>query len=128
MKSLRKQLDELWAECVKFRAGYKSEISGTPGRQIGGEAILHAHHLAHKPGNVLRWHLANGICITAGEHKFGAHGPHEEEFRKKVQALRGENIFEVLDMLKYDTMKDKTLCKIYLESEIKRLKGEKSQN
>ncbi len=123
MKSFRKQLDGLWAEAVKLRAGYKSEISGTPGRQIGGDAILDAHHIAKKPNYTLRYNLDNGICVTRGEHR-SIHGPDEEVWRRKIKHIRGENIYDELALLRYNTMKDKTLCRIYLENEIKKLKNE----
>lgn len=60
-------LDKLWSEAVKVRARHRSELSGKTER-------LHSHHILHKPTFRLRWELDNGVCITAGEHKFIAHG------------------------------------------------------
>lgn len=122
MKSLKKQCQDLWYEAVKLKAGYKSEISGIPGRQIGGDHILAAHHIAKKPNNVLWFHLMNGICVTQSEHQ-SIHGKDEELWRRKIMNIKGKDIYEQLALMRYDTMKDLTLCKIYLENEIKRLKS-----
>jgi len=64
MNSLRKECDRLWKEAVYLRAGYKSELSGKAGKQIGGDHVLNAHHIIHKPNNYLRYSLDNGICVT----------------------------------------------------------------
>ncbi|KKQ29792.1 MAG: hypothetical protein US46_C0017G0008 [Candidatus Shapirobacteria bacterium GW2011_GWF2_37_20] len=34
-KSLKKACDDLWADIIKAKAGYKSELSGKEGKQIG---------------------------------------------------------------------------------------------
>ncbi len=67
-----KYLDKLWTECVKERAGYKSERT-KKSREDGH--ILHSHHILGKDAYALRYDLDNGICITGGEHSFIAHGP-----------------------------------------------------
>ncbi|KKP74575.1 MAG: hypothetical protein UR73_C0038G0008 [candidate division WS6 bacterium GW2011_GWF1_35_23] len=33
-KSLKKACDDLWADIIKAKAGYKSELSGKEGKQI----------------------------------------------------------------------------------------------
>ena len=118
-KPLKKQCDELWAECIKARAGYKSEVSGVEGEQIGGLSVIHAHHIARKPNYRLRYELDNGICLTAWEHRYGIHGNHEEEYRIKIQAVRGTDIYQRLYPLRNVLKKtDLKLVKIYLEQEL----------
>ncbi len=117
-----KQLDQLWAECIKARAEYLSEISGKPGRQVAGEHILNAHHIYGKPNYRLRFELDNGICITNGEHNFDAHGTRsrQDEFEKKVKELRGQDIYKKLSALKHQTGADLNAIKLYLQTELKK--------
>ena len=117
-----KQLDNLWAECVKAKAGYKSEISGKQGRQIGGEYILNAHHLYGKPNSRLRYELDNGICLTAGEHHFDAHGTRVRmyAFEKKVEVFRPKIFDRMLRLKRINEKPDKWAIKIYLETELKK--------
>jgi len=124
IKSLKQQCDDLWKLLIKMRACYKSELSQKEGRQIQGEHILHAHHLAYKPNYRLRYDLDNGICLTAGEHHFQAHHPgRKSKFEEKVKAIRGPDIFDKLEELKISNGKsDLTLVKIYLQNEIDKLK------
>ena len=76
-KKLKKECDEMWALCIKEIAGYKSELSGTPGMisEKSGKLIgLSAHHIVHKPNYALRYDLTNGIVLTAfKEHTNGVH-------------------------------------------------------
>jgi len=76
-KKLKKECDELWSQIIKERAGYKSEISGTPGEisSKSGDLIgLSSHHIVHKPNYFLRYDLDNGIVLTAfKEHTNGVH-------------------------------------------------------
>jgi hypothetical protein len=86
--------DRIWAEIVKRRAGYKSEYTRRDGS-------LHAHHLVGKPCYRLRYELDNGICLTAGEHKFVAHHTgRAEQFRDFVKSYRGKDTFEKLNLLR----------------------------
>ena len=121
-KSLKKQCDDLWYECVKLKAGYKSEISYKEGRQIGGEYILNAHHIARKPNYRLRYELDNGICLTSGEHHFGIHGKDEEKYRDLIKQAKGQDVYERMSLLRNAKSKDLRLIKIYLEQQIKELK------
>lgn len=101
-KSLKDICDDLWRFCIYLRAGYKSEYSGRPGRQIGGAHILHAHHLSGKANYALRYALSNGMCLTSGEHKFIAHHTGRQDgFREKVKKMRGEDLFDRLAILKH---------------------------
>ena len=124
-KALKKECDKLWAECVKARAGHKSEYSKKAGRQIGGDSILCAHHINGKGNYRLRYDIElNGICLTYGEHAFIAHrADRVEAFREFVKIRRGKDIFERLELLKGGTSK-LWAVKAYLEQELAKLKGE----
>jgi hypothetical protein len=85
-----KQCDKLWAEIVKMKASYYSEYSNKAGRQIGGEDVLHAHHLMGKATRAMRYCIDNGICLTAGEHHFIAHVEGRKTmFHRRVLDVRG---------------------------------------
>ena len=117
-KLLERECSALWAKAVKLRAGNRSEMSG----KAEG---LHAHHIAGKPNYRLRFELENGICLTAGEHFYVAHNTGRyEQFRSFVRLLRGHDIFERLERLRYDQCKsDLVMVRAYLESAIKEFGG-----
>jgi len=95
-KELNKEwCDFLWSLLVKAIAGFKSEISGDT-------EDLQSHHLAGKPNFLLRYIvLDNGICITKGQHHFGFHHAGRVElYRSYAKKLRGEDIYEKLELLK----------------------------
>ena len=75
----------MWSELVKANAGYKSEISGLIDN-------LQSHHIFGKTGKsrCLRYSLRNGICLTAGEHNWFAHGtPSKQiEFSGVINKIR----------------------------------------
>ena len=122
-KTLKQQCDELWAECVKARAGYKSEISGKEGRQIGGDSILHSHHINGKATYRLRYELDNGVSLTAGEHKFGIHVEgRRKEYQKRIEAAKGKKIMDKINRISKFTTGTSSLqlIKIYLEQELKK--------
>lgn len=109
-----KELDRLWAECVKARAGYRCEYSGKKGQ-------LNAHHIDGKPNYRLRYELENGICITNGVHFYVAHhAGRAQEFRKKALQIReiDEKFLETLRHLTGGS--DLFLVKLYLEKEFKK--------
>lgn len=90
-------LNFLWSVAIKARAGFKDEISGAT------DCDLQAHHLVGKASKILRWIvLENGISISIGRHKFGAHGSQarQEDFRQAVMRLRGEDIYDRLYVYK----------------------------
>lgn len=127
-KTLTKStLDSIWAEIIKARAGYKSEYSGKLGKKAGGDEILHSHHLCGKPNLRLRYEFDNGICLTAGEHKFIAHHQgRQEQFRMRVKQIRGEDIFQRLERLSHQATKQNLqVIKMYLDQELERLKNNK---
>jgi len=115
--------ERLWKEIVLLRTGYKSELSGKPGKQIdpGNGHVLHSHHILRKPNYRLRFGLENGICLTAWEHTRGIHGALEEEYRRMIMAKRGADIYDKLYLFKKSTC-DLNLTKLYLEQELAKLK------
>lgn len=79
----RKSVEALWSECVKARAGYKSEYSGKD------QGPICSHHIFGKPNYSLRFDLDNGICITNGEHSWIAHNPNRAtEFMLCASTIR----------------------------------------
>lgn len=74
IKPWRDYCDWLWAELVKRRAGYESELSGEVWRANGAPGQLHAHHLIDKEVLCYRYEPMNGICLSAAEHKLDKHG------------------------------------------------------
>ncbi len=88
-----KKLDKLWTEKVKENAGYQSELSGKPGKQINKTCgvILNSHHFIGRRNMALRWWIPNGVCLTVGEHTMGVFSAHEnpEWFRDQMLDIRG---------------------------------------
>jgi hypothetical protein len=117
MKITKKQVDTLWSEVVKARAGDKSEISGKTEN-------LHAHHLRGKSSYRLRYELENGVCCTAGEHFYGFHVTGRREgYEKMIASKRRKDLFEYLERLKWDVCKtDLSGVYAYLKSELKKLR------
>lgn len=111
-----KELDKLWAECIKERAGRVSEYSGKSG-------ILHAHHIVGKANYRLRWELKNGISITGGEHKFIAHHMGRAyKFRARSMRIRSLTEDEVLCMERQLGGTDLFGIKAYLEGKLDEFK------
>jgi len=129
-KSVKKQCDDLWTLIIKTRAGFKSELSGKEGRQIGGNTVLTAHHIFGKSNNRLRYDLKNGICLdNHSEHIWGVHNRNNpplaygihEQILKKI----GKETEKYLQSIRQFKGKvDLKLIKIYLESELKKLQQE----
>ncbi len=121
-----KRLDDLWAEAVKARANYRSEVSGF-GKHTGD--VIQAHHIFHKPNHRLRWELKNGICLTVGEHK-SYHEFEKRAFkdeRKKADDLRAKFCFlrnvtedEMLILKRQTGGVDKFAVMLYLKQAIER--------
>lgn len=119
-KQLKKECDALWFECVKARAGYKSEYSGNRGKQVGGEHSICGHHICGKGSYALRYSIENGMCLTNGEHMYIAHRQDRESALKaKIEQLRGADFFEKIADLKWQRAKtDLFLIKIYLQQQL----------
>ena len=125
VKSLKKQCDELWAEIIKKKSGYKSELSGKEGGQINGEFVICAHHIGGKANYRLRYELDNGICLTNGEHSFGVHNADRaEEYREKIKRIKGSDIYNKMLTLKRQHGKTNLqLVKIFLQNELSRFQN-----
>ena len=124
-KKLKKECDDLRREIIYLRAGYKSELSGRPGKQIGGTDVLNDHHPAGKPNNRLRYELDNGVCLTKGEHFFLAHNQAEaERMRTWILRKKGPDFFDRMEMLK-NSKCDLRDVKVYLQAELEKLKDAK---
>ena len=126
-KSLKKQCDDLWTYAIKLRAGFKSELSGKEGRQIGGSIVLASHHIYGKSNYRLRYDLKNGICLdNYSEHIWGVHNKNNpplaysihEQILKKI----GKETEKYLQSIRqFNGKTDLKLVKIHLEQEIKKL-------
>ena len=120
-KSLKKICDNLWRECCRARAGYKSELSGDT-------KILQIHHIVNKPNNRLRFELLNGICLTRAEHIYGIHSRDTvivNKYRKRILREIGMGRYAYLLAFRKGIYKtDLKAVKIYLEEQLKIIKGE----
>lgn len=123
MKRLKDQCEDIWKEIIKKKAGYKSELSGKEGTQIGGINIICAHHIGGKANYRLRFEIDNGICLTNGEHSFGIHNAdRSEDYRERIKLVKGRDIYKRMLRLKREHSKtDLKLVKIYLQKELKKL-------
>lgn len=123
MKPTIKELDKLWTDAVKARAGEKSEWSG---KERDEATKLAGHHTGGRSCYALRWDLSNGVCITCGEHKFIAHhSGRAKKFRDWALKLRGINEDYLAIKGGYIGKTDLWAVKEYLKWELKRWKGQK---
>jgi hypothetical protein len=115
---------DLWAECVKVRARYRSEVSGKEGRQIGGSYSLQAHHILGKSGR-LRFDLDNGICLTNAEHGLGVHrADRTETYRARIIRVIGKERWERINALKWGRgLNDSILINLYLKQQLEHYRG-----
>lgn len=88
-----KWLEFLWKVAIKCMANFASEL--TPNNV---DAELHPHHIIGKDNLWMRTSLENGICLTAGEHNYMAHGtPSKQlEFKNALELKRGKGIQDKL--------------------------------
>lgn len=123
--NLKKECDDLWFYIIKYKAGFKSELSGNytikKDGTIGG---ICAHHILAKPNFRLRYEIKNGICLTLGEHKFGIHNPNRQaEYLDRIINHIGKDTYEWLKTLKWCKSKGNlVLVKVYLQQELDKLK------
>jgi len=120
-KSLKKICDNLWRECCRAKAEYKSELSGDT-------KILQIHHIVNKPNNRLRFEILNGICLTRSEHIFGIHSRDTviaNGYHNRIILEIGLDRYNYLLSLRKGVYKtDLKLVKIYLQEQLKIIKGE----
>ena len=98
----KKELEELWKQIIKVRAGFKSELSGISGKQIGGSESITAHHIVGKGTDRLRFlEFDNGICLVNGsEHIFGVHHKWNPARAKEVS----DQIIAYIGQERYDRL------------------------
>ena len=70
-RKLRDQLDKLWAEIVKQRAGYKCE------RERCDKTTFNSHHIFSRSNLSVRWDLDNGVCLCSGHHTLNTYSAHK---------------------------------------------------
>ena len=91
MKSIEKQLDELWTKVIRQK-GY-CECCGSKNKQ------LNAHHIFTRSRKATRWEISNGICLCAGCHtlssKLSAHKT-PYEFNKWLEEKKGKKWIDLL--------------------------------
>ena len=128
-KDLAKECYDLWVQCVKERAGWKSELSGIFGT-IGktGKIIgLDAHHIAGKANHWLRFELDNGISLITKEHIFGIHSRDplvSHTAMSKLIDYIGMERWERLQALRHKEGKpDLQIVKQNLTTELERIKS-----
>jgi len=90
-KVLRKQLDKIWSEVVKQRAGNRCERSGKT-------TYLNTHHIFSRSNLSVRWDLNNGVCLNAGWHTLQTNSAHKNpvEFVEWLKKERGEEWYNEL--------------------------------
>jgi len=83
-RKLRDQLDKLWAEIVKQRAGHKCEYCGKT-------TYLNTHHIFSRSNLSVRWDLDNGSCLCSGHHTLNTWSAHKSpiEFIEWIMDKRG---------------------------------------
>jgi len=115
---LKKELDKLWADLVKERAGHECE-------KCRKKDYLNSHHIYSRTNYPVRWDERNGVCLCAGCHTLTNTSAHKSplDFMEWIRAKRGETWYKTLQ-LKANTItkNDKKLLKLYLEIELQKQK------
>lgn len=90
-KPKHKNLDALWSEKVKVRAGGKCEYCG----KITG---LNSHHVFSRSNKRVRWDIDNGVCVCVLHHIFGLFSAHKSpiEFIEWLKERRGNDWYNGL--------------------------------
>jgi hypothetical protein len=92
-----KQLDLLWSQAVKIKAGYKCEISGLTKHQCK----LNSHHIVGKRNFTLRWDLRNGLCVSSSKHTLARQSVHQDpEWARQWLLENRKEDFEYLESKK----------------------------
>lgn len=83
-RKLRDQLDKLWAELVKKRAGHKCEYCDKT-------TYLNSHHIFSRSNLSVRWSRNNGTCLCPKHHTLGNWSAHKSpvEFIEWIRDKRG---------------------------------------
>ena len=100
-RKLRDQLDKLWSEIVKQRAGYVCEY-----KTCNKVDYLNSHHIFGRSNLSVRWDLNNGACLCPGHHTFNNYSAHKAPiwFIEWITKKRGIEWYESLKV-KANTVK-----------------------
>lgn len=90
-KPQTENLDNLWSQIVKARAGGKCEVCGVT-------KSLNSHHIFSRSNRSVRWDLNNGVCVCVSHHVFGLFSAHKSpiEFSEWLKEKRGIVWYEAL--------------------------------
>lgn len=93
-----KELDELWSQVVRERAGHECEQWKVAGRQCG--EVMNAHHIFSRRHHRTRWDTENGMCLCKGHHMWTHANPMDstavirsfigDERHERIEALHNE--------------------------------------
>lgn len=86
---VKKQLDKLWSELVRYRDGHHCRVNGCL------HDSCHAHHIFSRRHTSTRFDVSNGISLCFAHHKYWAHVDYEE-FREWVIREIGKKEYERL--------------------------------
>jgi len=125
-RKLRDQLDKLWSEIVKQRAGYRCEFR-VPGVRCKKTTYLNAHHIFSRSNLSVRWDLDNGVCLCSGHHTLNNNSAHKApvEFIEWIKEMWGLEWYEDLRK-KANTVKKWTIPE--LREKVEEFKKEINEN
>ena len=116
LRKLRNKCLKLWSEAVKCRAGYKCEWSGETEH-------LNSHHIeGYRTNANLRYDVRNGLCVTAGHHKFKAESA-DNSFCFIFSLMWKKRKEDLKYLLKVWREPVREVTKEFLEEKIKELSG-----
>jgi hypothetical protein len=94
---LVKELDELFRQVVRQRAGYKCEITGQEDGEGQGK-VLNVHHFIGRTNFRVRWDPDNGVLLTAGKHTLSSWSAHKNPtwFTDQMILKRGAKWLQLL--------------------------------
>lgn len=114
-KVTAKMCDDLWAQVVKKRAGYKCEKD-----RCNKTTNLQAHHIISRQVWSLRHDLENGICLCIGHHFLFPTSAHKDAvgFGKWIATIRD---IPYLESKRHNRSKlDYSGIFLYLQNELKK--------
>jgi hypothetical protein len=116
MQPIDKELDNLWSQLVKLKAGNKCE-------KCRRTQNLNSHHLYSRSNRAVRHDPENGCCLCSGCHALNNDSAHKApaDFWEWIRKKRGETWYQMLRIRANTVTKhDKKLLKIYLQQELKK--------
>lgn len=122
-KYVKGNIDRLWGELIKLKAGIKCEHCGKSNN-------LNSHHIFSRSKMSLRWDIDNGVCLCVGHHVFGEFSAHKSpiDFVEWLREKRGEDWYQRLReksrIIKQYTEADKIEVIEFLKGEISKFRIE----